>query len=77
MTQSLNPHRYQVIYLAETDFGRADLYRGLALALGLEPVYRRAQLWRDIKARIHELSRQKNRLPLWIIDEAQNLPQTA
>ena len=76
MTQSLNPHRYQVIYLAETDFGRADLYRGLALALGLEPVYRRAQLWRDIKARIHELSRQKNRLPLWIIDEAQNLPQT-
>jgi len=75
LTQSLNPHRYQVIYLAETDFGRADLYRGLALALGLEPVYRRAQLWRDIKARIHELSRQKHLLPIWIIDEAQNLPQ--
>jgi len=35
LTQTLNPHRYPVIYLAETDFGRLDLYRSLALALGL------------------------------------------
>jgi len=27
LTQALNPHRYQVVYLAETDFGRLDLYR--------------------------------------------------
>ena len=74
LTQSLNPHRYQVIYQAETDFGRLDIYRGLARALGLEPGYRRAQLWRDIKARIHELSDSKQVTPLWIIDEAQNLP---
>jgi hypothetical protein len=50
LTSALNPHRYQVIYLAETDFGRTDLYRSLALALGVEPAYRRAQLWRDLKA---------------------------
>ncbi len=74
LTQGLNPHRYQVIYLAETDFGRLDLYRGLALALGVEPAYRRAQLWRDIKARILELADGKQMLPVWIIDEAQNLP---
>jgi type II secretory pathway predicted ATPase ExeA len=74
LTADLNPHRYQVIYLAETDFGRLDLYRSLALALGLEPAYRRATLWRDIKARIHELVDGKGMLPLWIIDEAQNLP---
>ncbi len=74
LTQDLNPHRYQVIYLAETDFGRLDLYRGLALALGVEPAYRRAQLWRDLKARIQELADGKQILPLWIIDEAQNLP---
>jgi MSHA biogenesis protein MshM len=73
-TMALNPHRYQVIYLAETDFGRTDLYRSLALALGLEPAYRRAQLWRDLKARILEQVDGKNLLPLWIIDEAQNLP---
>jgi MSHA biogenesis protein MshM len=74
LTSTLNPHRYEVIYLAETDFGRTDLYRSLALALGLEPVYRRAQLWRDLKARILHQVDGKNRLPIWIIDEAQNLP---
>jgi len=74
LTRALNPHRYQVIYLAETDFGRLDLYRSLALALGLEPVHRRAALWRDIKARIQELADGKGVVPLWIIDEAQNLP---
>jgi type II secretory pathway predicted ATPase ExeA len=74
LTQALNPHRYQVVYLAETDFGRLDLYRSLALALGLEPVHRRAALWRDIKARILELADGKGIVPVWIIDEAQNLP---
>jgi type II secretory pathway predicted ATPase ExeA len=74
ITDSLNPHRYQVIYMAETDFGRMDIYRQLAVALGLDPAFRRAQLWRDIKARIIELADGKHILPIWIIDEAQNLP---
>jgi len=74
LTATLNPHRYQVIYQAETDFGRLDLYRNLATALGVKPSYRRAQLWRDIKDRIHEMVDSKQLLPIWIIDEAQNLP---
>jgi MSHA biogenesis protein MshM len=74
VTAKLNPHRYQVIYHAETDFGRADLYRCLAQSLGLQPSYRRAQLWRDIKAHIHHLADAKQLLPVWILDEAQNLP---
>ena len=71
---TLNPHRYLVLYQAETDFGRVDIYRGLARALGVEPSYRRAQLWRDIKQRVHELVDSRQVTPLWIIDEAQNLP---
>jgi len=74
ITRGLNPHRYHVIYLAETEFGRIDLYRSLARALGLEPSYRRADLWRDLKQRISELVEGKQMLPVWIIDEAQNLP---
>ena len=74
ITRALNPHRYQLIYQAETDFGRIDIYRGLARALGIEPGYRRAQLWRDIKERVHELADRKQVTPVWIIDEAQNLP---
>jgi type II secretory pathway predicted ATPase ExeA len=74
ITSALNPHRYLVLYQAENDFGRIDIYRGLARALGLEPSYRRAQLWRDIKERVHELVDTRQIMPLWIIDEAQNLP---
>jgi len=50
LAQSLNPHRYQLIYTPETDFG---------VELGLEPAYRRSQLWRDIKARITEMQQNK------------------
>ena len=71
---TLNPHRYQVIYHPETDFGRLDLYRSLALALSIEPTFRRAQLWRDLKARIQDLVDGRQLLPVWILDEAQNLP---
>ena len=34
ITATLNPHRYLVLYQAETDFGRIDIYRGLALFSG-------------------------------------------
>src|SRR3546814_15477201 len=71
LTCDLNPHRHRVIYLAETDFGRTDLYRGLARALGVGAAYRRAQLWSDIKNRIHELVDGKQLTTGWIIDEAQ------
>lgn len=74
LTQTLNPHHYQVIYLAETDFGRFDIYRQLATEFGLEPTYRRAQLWREIKDHITQLVETKSILPVWIIDESHNLP---
>ena len=74
LTQTLNPHHYQVIYLAETDFGRFDIYRQLAMEFGLEPTYRRAQLWREIKEHIVQLVETKSVLPVWIIDESHNLP---
>ena len=74
LTASLNPHRYQVIYLPDTDCSRRDLYRNLAIALGLEPAYRRTTLWRDIKEKVVDLVDNKGVQPIWIIDEAQNLP---
>ena len=74
LTRNINPHRHQVIYQPETDFGRIDIYRGLARALGVEPGYRRAQVWRDLKERILEMVDRRQVVPVWIIDEAQNLP---
>ena len=73
LTASVNPHQYQVIYLPDTDCSRREIYQNLAMALGLEPAYRRTQLWRDIKERVIDLVDKKNLNPIWIIDEAQNL----
>ncbi len=74
ITRSLNPHQYLLRYIADTDFGRLDFYRQLAITFNVEPSYRRAKLWRDIKEHITNLVTQKNILPILIIDEAQNLP---
>lgn len=74
VTRNLNPHQYLIYYIAETDFGRLDFYRQLAVRMGLAPSYYRSQLWRDIKDHITQLFTSKNVLPIILIDEAQNLP---
>ena len=73
-TQILNPHQYQVFYLSETQFTSFDIYRQIAVHLGLVPACRFAMLWRDIKMQIRERVEHKRVLPIFIIDEAQNLP---
>ena len=60
LTSALNPHQYSVFYIAETDFGRLDFYRQMALILGLTSSFRRAQLLLDIKEYITHLATQKN-----------------
>jgi MSHA biogenesis protein MshM len=76
VTRSLNPHQYMVYYISETDFTRFDIYRQMAILLGLTPAHRCSQVWRDIKEYITNLVTQKNILPIFIIDEAHNLPVT-
>lgn len=73
ISSTVNPHQHKVVYIAETDFGRLDFYRQLAILLGLSSSYRRAQLWRDIKEHITHLVLQKSITPIFIIDEAHNL----
>jgi type II secretory pathway predicted ATPase ExeA len=70
----LNPHQYEVIYLAETQFTSYDVYRQIAQNFGLTPHYRFSQLWRDIKNHIREQIESKSRMPILIVDESQNLP---
>lgn len=73
-TSKLNPHRFLIVYSADTDCSRRDIYRNLAIALGLEPAFRRTQLWHDLKERIVDLADKKQVQLVWIVDEAQNLP---
>ena len=74
LCKSVNPHRHKVIYSQDNDCSRRDLYRNFAIELGLEPAYRRTQLWRDIKSLLEDLHENKQLQVVWIIDESQNLP---
>jgi len=74
ITKNINPHQYKIIYQPDTDFTRYEIYCRLADNLGIETSHRCSKLWRDIKAYMLDLVDSKHITPIWILDEAQNLP---
>ena len=70
---SLPEPDFKVVYLCDTAVTACDLYRTLALELGLKPSHRRAQLWWELKRTIVHLVEQQHTLPVLVIDEAQQL----
>ena len=62
-----------VLYLCDTSVSPLDLYRTLAIELGIRPSHRRAQLWTDIKQTLVHLVDERGTQPLIIMDEAQHL----
>lgn len=64
---------YLVIYLSDTAVSPLDLYRTLAVELGVRPSHRRAQLWTDIKKALVHLVDERSTAPVVIVDEAQHL----
>lgn len=64
---------YLVLYLCDTAVSPLDLYRTLAIELGVRPSHRRAQLWTDIKKTLVHLVDERGTAPLIILDEAQHL----
>jgi type II secretory pathway predicted ATPase ExeA len=61
---------YLVLYLCDTTVSPLDLYRTLALELGIRPAHRRAQLWTDIKRTMCHMVDERGVHPLLIIDRA-------
>jgi len=74
LTQALPRPQYRVVYVCDTSIGPLDAYRALALELGLEPAFRRAALWRQLKDRILQMVDERAEHPILVIDEAQHLP---
>lgn len=64
---------YLVLYLCDTAVSPLDLYRTLAMELGVRPSHRRAQLWTDIKKSLVHLVDERGTTPLVVLDEAQHL----
>lgn len=71
-TQLPKPN-YVVLYLCDTAVSPLDLYRTLALELGVRPSHRRAQLWADIKQALVHMVDERGTAPIVILDEAQHL----
>jgi len=71
---ALNPHQYKVFYLPESHFTSFDIYRQMAYNLGITPASRYSRVWRDVKGFIKDSVENKRCRPIFIIDEAQNLP---
>jgi Type II secretory pathway, component ExeA (predicted ATPase) len=65
--------QYHAIYVCDTAIGPLDLYRTIAIELGLKPAHRRATLWRDLKGRLLQMVDERNEHPVVILDEAQHL----
>jgi len=64
---------FQVVYLCDTSASPCDVYRTLALELGLTPSHRKSQLWWDIKANLARLLDEQHTVPVIVIDEGQHL----
>jgi MSHA biogenesis protein MshM len=63
----------KTLYICDTSVSAFDLYRILALELGLSPSHRRAQLLWDLKRTITHWVEQQHCLPVLVLDEAQLL----
>ena len=64
---------HKVLYVCDTAVSPLDLYRTVALELGVRPSHKRAQLWHDIKSALVHLSDEQGTQPIIILDEAQHL----
>jgi type II secretory pathway predicted ATPase ExeA len=64
---------YRVTYICDTAVSPLDLYRSLAVDLGVKPSHRRAELWTDVKKALTHLVDERGVTPVVIIDEAQHL----
>lgn len=71
---TLNPHTYRFYYTADNHFKAFDIYSQLADALEIEPQHRYSRLWRTIKQEVLHLHDEKKITPVWILDEAHQLP---
>ena len=64
---------YLVVYICDTAVSPLDLYRTLAVELGVTPSHRRSLLWTDIKKSLLHLVDERGTAPVVVVDEAQHL----
>ena len=69
--QNLNPNLYKIVYLSLSTVTVMDFYRSFCIGLGIEPAFKKIDMFRQIQERINTLSKDKRITPVIICDEAQ------
>lgn len=69
----LNPNLYKCIYISMSSLTVIDFYRQLAYALGIEPAFRKIDIFKQIQETIIDLVKNKKINIIICIDEAQYL----
>lgn len=69
--ESLNPSLYKVVYFPLSTGTVMDFYRGLAIALGEEPKFRKVDLFHQIQSAVLRFFRERKITPVFILDEMQ------
>lgn len=69
-TEGLNPNLHKVVYTAVTNVSEAELFRNIAIELGLQPEYKKGANMTKINERMRRLYKDQGILPVVVIDEA-------
>lgn len=72
-TKKLNPALYKPIYIQMSSVSVNEFLRMLAIGLGLEPCFKKSDLFRQIQEEIEYQVNEKRCLPVVIVDEAHYL----
>jgi type II secretory pathway predicted ATPase ExeA len=70
---SLNPSLFKVFYLPLSTITSLEFFRAIAIGLGIEPLYKKIDLYNAIQERILSLSRDRRITTVVVLDEAQYL----
>lgn len=73
LRDGLHPDQVRPVYIHDTGVNAADLYRQIALELGLQPSWSRAMTFRAIQKEIQRLVTERHLTVLLILDEAHRL----
>lgn len=72
-TEHLNKNLYKVAYLQLSTLTVMDFYKGLCKELGIEPLNKKIDMFKQIQERIRNLAVDRKIMPVIVCDEAQYL----
>lgn len=73
--EKLNPQLFHVVYRPLSALTVMDFYRNLCQGLGLQPGFKKVDMFHQIQDHIQTLAHQKKQTPVFILDEVQFLSQ--